>query len=140
MLTDKLASSQTAQTATQEMININTQIADIQERMQNLPNEAKKVFKGDVPQYLVDAYVSNNMQRLQSELGTLQNRYSGLIDMYKTEVAQKQWETEMELKNRQFQADQLRKQYDYNLQNQKLAFDQQKRGQQYALDLQQFQL
>jgi hypothetical protein len=38
-------SNQTAQTATQEMLNINKDIAEIQEKMANLPNEAKKYFK-----------------------------------------------------------------------------------------------
>ena len=104
-LTGALENSQTAQTATQEMLNIKNQIAEIEERMANLPNEAKKVFKGDVPQYIIDAYVANNSQRLQSELNKLQSRYNGAIELYKTELAQKQREVEMDLKNRQFNFD-----------------------------------
>ena len=106
MLTDKLANSQVANTATQEMLNLNAQMAEIQEKMDNLPNEAKKAFKGDVPQYIIDAYVANNSQQLQSELNKLQSRYNGAIDIYKTELAQKQWEVEMDLKQRQFNSDQ----------------------------------
>lgn len=113
-LTDKLASSQTAQTATQEMLNINKDIAEIQSKMENLPNEAKKAFKGDVPDYLVRAYVSNKQQEYQAQISKLQSRYQSASDLYKTELAQKQWEAEMELKNKQFQADQTRKQFDYN--------------------------
>jgi hypothetical protein len=45
MLTDKLANSQVANNATQEMLSLNAQMADIQEKMANLPNEAKKAFK-----------------------------------------------------------------------------------------------
>lgn len=45
ILTDKLANSQVANSATQEMLNLNAQMADIQEKMANLPNEAKKAFK-----------------------------------------------------------------------------------------------
>lgn len=104
-LTGALESSQTAQTATQEMLNIKKDIAEIEEKMTNLPNEAKKVFKGDVPQYIIDAYVANNSQRLQSELNKLQSRYNGAIELYKTELAQKQREVEMDLKNRQFNFD-----------------------------------
>lgn len=87
------------------MLNIKSQIAEIEEKMANLPNEAKKAFRGDVPQYIVDAYVANNSQRLQSELNKLQSRYNGAIELYKTELAQKQREVEMDLKNRQFNFD-----------------------------------
>ena len=87
------------------MLNIKSQIAEIEEKMASLPNEAKKAFKGDVPQYIVDAYVANNSQRLQSELNKLQSRYNGAIELYKTELAQKQREVEMDLKNRQFNFD-----------------------------------
>lgn len=101
LLTSKLASSQTAQSATQEMLNINKDIAEIQTQMNNLPKEAQKAFKGDVPQYLVDAYISNKAQELTTKLNTLQTRYAGLSDMYKAELSQKQFEAEMELKQQQ---------------------------------------
>ena len=76
VLTSKLANSQVAQTATQEMLNLKSQMAELEEKIANLPKEAKKQFKGDVPQYIVDAYVSNNAQRYQSELNKLQSRYN----------------------------------------------------------------
>ena len=75
-MTSKLANSQVAQTATQEMLNLKNQMAELEEKIANLPKEAKKQFKGDVPQYIVDAYVSNNAQRYQSELNKLQSRYN----------------------------------------------------------------
>ena len=103
LLTGKLANSQTAQTATQEMLNIKSQIAELEEKMANLPKEAQKAFKGDVPQYIIDAFVSNNAQRIQSELNKLQSRYNSAIELYKTELAQKQWEAEMDLKRDQFE-------------------------------------
>ena len=87
------------------MLNIKKDIAEIEERMANLPNEARKLFKGDVPQYIIDAYVANNSQRLQSELNKLQSRYNGAIELYKTELAQKQREVEMDLKQRQYNFD-----------------------------------
>lgn len=101
-LTNKLANSQVANSATQEMLNINAQIAEIQEKMNNLPNEARKQFKWDVPQYIVDAYVTNRNQQYQSELNKLQSRYNSAIELYKTELGQKQWEAEMELKQKEY--------------------------------------
>lgn len=55
-----------------------------------------------MPQYIVDAYVTNRNQQYQSELNKLQSRYNSAIDLYKTEVSQKQWEAEMELKQREY--------------------------------------
>lgn len=100
-----MANSQTATTATQEMLNLNSQMAELQEELDNLPQTARKQFKGDVPQYIVDAYVSNNSQRIQSELNRLQTRYNAAIDLYKTELSNKQRETEMMLKERQVNSD-----------------------------------
>lgn len=136
------------------MLNINAQIAEIQERMENLPNEAKSVFKGDVPQYFYDAYVSNQSQALQSELNKLQSRYNGAIDLYKTELANKQRETEIELKKAQMESDnnyrnwqmfnadrtyELNKQQQYwnqDYMNKKLRYDNIKEidGESYILD------
>lgn len=36
-------------------------------------------------------------------MNKLQSRYNSAIDLYKTELSQKQWEAEMDLKQRQFQ-------------------------------------
>lgn len=126
LLTNKLANSQVANSATQEMLSLNAQMADIQEQMANLPNEAKKVFKGDVPQYLIDAYVANNSARLQSELSKLQARYNWAIDLYKTELSQKQWEAEMDLREREYS-------FKVNQQNRQNTFqqNQQARNQYY---------
>lgn len=121
IITNKLASSQVATTATQEMLDLQRQMAEIEETMSNLPKEAKKAFKGDVPQYIIDAYVSNNAQRYQSELNKLQSRYNGAIDLYKTELAQKQWEAEMELKKAQFNSDQNYRNREMSYNNKKLA-------------------
>lgn len=77
------------------MLNLKEQIAELEEKMANLPNEAQKAFKGDVPQYIVDAFVSNNAQRYQSEINKLQSRYNSALDLYKTELSNTQWEAEM---------------------------------------------
>ena len=49
--------------------------------------------------------MSNNSQRIQSELNKLQTRYNAAIDLYKTELSNKQWETEIMLKERQLNSD-----------------------------------
>lgn len=98
-------SNATAQSATQEMLNINKDIAEIQEKMNKLPQEAKKYFKGDVPQYIVDAFVANRNAQYQSELNKLQSRYNSAVDLYKTELSNEQWKAEMNLKQMQLQAD-----------------------------------
>ena len=134
LLTDKLANSQVANSATQEMLNINSQIADIQAEIEDLPNKAKRVFKWDVPQYLVDAYVSNNSARLQSELSKLQARYNWAIDLYKTELSQKQWEAEIELKNRQFEADQNYRNWQMAFQNSQQQWNQYYQGKQLEFE------
>lgn len=103
LVTTKMSSSGTAQSATQEMLNLNSQMADLQEKMDKLPQEAKKAFKWDVPQYIVDAFIANRSAQYQSEMNKLQSRYNSAIDLYKTELSQKQWEAEMDLKQRQFQ-------------------------------------
>lgn len=98
LLTGKLTNNQTATTATQEMLNLKEEIAELEEKMANLPKEAQKAFKGDVPQYIIDAFVSNNAQRYQSEINKLQSRYNSALDLYKTELSHAERESEMELK------------------------------------------
>jgi hypothetical protein len=105
-------------------MNINKDIAEIQEQMNNLPKEAQKAFKGDVPQYLVDAYISNKAQELTTKLNTLQSRYTGLSDMYKAELSQKQFEAEMELKRQQMDMNEREFQWNKYLQQQKFLADQ----------------
>lgn len=102
LLTGRLSNNQTATTATQEMLNLKSQIAELEEKMANLPKEAKASFKGDVPQYVVDAFVSNNAQRYQSEINKLQSRYQSALDLYKTELSNAQWMTEMDLKQKEY--------------------------------------
>lgn len=106
------------------MLNINSQIAELQEALDNLPQDAKKKFKGDTPQYIIDAYVSNNSQRIQSELNKLQSRYNSAIDLYKTEVSQQQWEAEMELKNKQLELQANQQAWNQAFQTQQQAWTQ----------------
>ena len=102
-LNNKLDANQTATTAKQQMMIYKNQIADLQAELEDLPNQAKKAFKGDVPDYFYKAYIANNSQRIQSEIDKLESKYTWLADIYKTELAQAQWETEMQFKYLQFQ-------------------------------------
>ena len=101
-LTSKLEFNQTANSATQEMINIKKQIADLEEEKAGLFDKVKKEFKWDVPQYIIEARVSNEGQRIQSELNKLESRYNSMLDLYKIEVSNAQWQTEMELKQKEY--------------------------------------
>lgn len=101
-LTNKLSNNQTATSATQEMINIKGQLADLEEELANLPKTVKNQFKGDVPQYIIDAKVANEGQRIQSEINKLQSKYNWMLDLYKLELSNSQWEAEMELKQKEY--------------------------------------
>ena len=96
MYNEMLRSNQTATSAKQEMLNIKKDIADLNTQLEELPNEANKIFKWDTPDYLVQAYISNNSQKIQSKIKNLENRYSSLSDIYKTEISQ--WQRELEYK------------------------------------------
>lgn len=102
ILNIKLESDKAAQTAKQEMNNIKKDVAEIEAQIEDLPRQAREKFKGDTPDYLVQAFVSNNQQRLQKELSKLESRYNAAAEIYKTEVAEKQREAEFELKQAEY--------------------------------------
>lgn len=102
MLTSKIQNSQNASSATQEMINIKEQITDLEEEKAGLYNKVKKEFKGDTPQYVIEARVSNEGQRIQAEINKLESRYNSMLDLYKIEVSNAQWQTEMELRQKEY--------------------------------------
>lgn len=121
-----MASNQTAQTATQEMLNLNKDMAEIQEKMNKLPQEAKKAFKWDVPQYIVDAFIANRSAQYQSELSKLQSRYNSAVDLYKTELSNEQRKQEFALKQIQVQADLNNQAWERNYKTTQLWLDQQR--------------
>lgn len=111
-----LESNQVAQNAKQEMLNINKDIAEIQAQIDDLPLQARKLFKGDASQEIVNAFVNNETQRLQKEISKLESRYNAAAEIYKTELANTQWEKEYELKRDQFneEKNQFRMNYELN--------------------------
>lgn len=102
-ISNAMANNQVATTATQEMLNINKQIADYEDKLNNLQKEANAAFKWDVPQYIVSAYMANRRQQYQSEINKLESRYNSALDLYKTELSNAQWKEEMNLKYLQYQ-------------------------------------
>lgn len=101
-ISSSMANNWVATTATQEMLNLNAQMADIQEKMANVKKEAQKAFKWDVPQYIVDAYANNRLQEYQSQYNKLESRYNAAMDLYKTELDNAKRQAEMDLKKAEF--------------------------------------
>ena len=102
-ISSSMANNWVATTATQEMLNLNAQMADIQEKMANVKKDAQKAFKWDVPQYIVDAYANNRLQEYQSQYNKLESRYNAAMDLYKTELDNAKRKEEMNLKYLQYQ-------------------------------------
>lgn len=123
-LENKLSSNQTASSAKEQMLNIKNDIADLQDRLADLPNEARKAFKGDVPDYIYKAYIANNQQRIQNEISKLENRYAWLSDIYKTEVSNEQRNAEYNLKVQDFNRQVTNDKFNQYIQTAKLELDQ----------------
>lgn len=101
-----LESNTSASTAQEQMATIEWDMARLQNRLKNLDKEASKVFKWDVPQYIVNAYISNRTAEINDELSILENRYNAAYNRYKTELANTQWEKEYALKVEQLKIQQ----------------------------------
>lgn len=101
-----LESNMNASSAQEQMSMIEWDMARLQNRLKNLDKEASKVFKWDVPQYIVSAYISNRTAEINDELSILENRYNAAYNRYKTELANTQWEKEYALKVEQLKIQQ----------------------------------
>jgi hypothetical protein len=88
------------------MDNIQADMEKLKTRLKNLDLEASKIFKSDVPQYLVNAYKANRTKEIQDKLSELENRYNAAYDRYKTELDNTWKEREYALQLRKFQQDQ----------------------------------
>lgn len=98
-----LESNDTAKSAQELMWSIENDMAKLKNRLKNLKKEANTVFKWDVPDYIVKAYMANKTQEIQDNLSVLEDRYNAAYNRYKQEVANAQWEKEYELKKEQLQ-------------------------------------
>lgn len=95
---ERLIESDSAQSAKDLMLDIKNSEAQLKNRMKNLKQEANSKFKWDVPDYLVNAYINNKSQDIQNQLSILADRYSSAYDIYKTELAHAEWQSELDLK------------------------------------------
>lgn len=93
-----LSSNEAATTAEQTMADIEKDMAKLKNRLKNLRKEANTVFKWDVPQYIVNAYVSNRTAEIQNEMQMLEDRYNAAYSRYQNEWEKVKWEKEYDLK------------------------------------------
>lgn len=93
-----LASNEAAKTAQETMDTIEKDMAKLKNRLKNLKSEANSLFKWDVPQYIVNAYMSNRTAEIQNEMSMLEDRYNAAYSRYQSEWEKVKWEKEFDLK------------------------------------------
>lgn len=96
-----LNSNDAASTASETMASIESDMATLQNRLKNLKKEASTVFKWDVPQYIVNAYISNRTAEIQDQMSILENRYNSAQSRYQQEWERTKWEAEFDLKKQE---------------------------------------
>ena len=107
-----LSSNQNYNTASEQMASIENDMARLNNRLQNLSKEANNVFKGDVPQYIVNAYVANRTAEIQNEMSILENRYNAAQSRQQTEWEKTKWEAEFDLKKQELELKKQNAAYD----------------------------
>lgn len=100
-----LESNDTAKSAEELMGSIEKDMATLKNKMKNLKSEASNIFKWDVPDYLVNAYINNKSQEIQNQLSILEDRYNAAYNRYKTELSHAEWEAEYKLKKENLELD-----------------------------------
>lgn len=98
-----LSSNDAASTASETMASIESDMAVLQNRLKNLKKEASQVFKWDVPQYIVNAYMSNRTAEIQDQMSILENRYNAAQSRYQQEWERTKWAAEFDLKKQELQ-------------------------------------
>lgn len=104
-LNNALSQSEIVSGAREQMEVYKRKIAEIQQAADELPSLANQYFKWDVPQYLVNAFVNNRLQKYNKEIEKYQNLYNASLDEAKFEVSQTQWREEMNYKWANLQSD-----------------------------------
>jgi surface antigen len=98
-----LNSNDVASTASEQMASIENDMFNLQNRLKNLKKEANTVFKWDVPQYIVNAYIANRTAEIQDQLWVLENRYNAAYSRYQNEWEKTKWEAEFDLKKQELE-------------------------------------
>ena len=96
-----LNSNDAASTASETMASIESDMAVLQNRLKNLKKEASTVFKWDVPQYIVNAYISNRTAEIQDQMSILENRYNSAQSRYQQEWERTKRAAEFDLKKQE---------------------------------------
>lgn len=96
-----LNSNDAASTASETMASIESDMAVLQNRLKNLKKEASTVFKWDVPQYIVNAYVANRTAEIQDQMSILENRYNSAQSRYQQEWERTKRAAEFDLKKQE---------------------------------------
>ena len=96
-----LSSNDAASTASETMASIESDMAVLQNRLKNLKKEANTVFKWDVPQYIVNAYISNRTAEIQDQMSILENRYNSAQSRYQQEWERTKRAAEFDLKKQE---------------------------------------
>ena len=125
-LNNALSESEIVSGAREQMEVYKRKMVDIQQSIDELPSLANNYFKWDVPQYIVNAFINNRMQKYQKELEKYQNLYNASLDEAKWEVSQNQWREEMNYKWSSLQSDQNYKNANLALSQQELLYNMQK--------------
>ena len=97
-----LSSNQSFNSANETMDALESDMATLQNRLKNLKKEANTIFKGDVPQYLVNAYVANRTAEIQDQLSVLETRYN-----YAQTRANQEWSRTMDVMNYNLKVEEL---------------------------------
>lgn len=98
-----LSSNVAASSAQEQLTSIENDMSNLQNRMKNLKAEARSVFKWDVPQYIVNAYIANRRQEIQDQLSVLETRYNAAYSRYQNEWERTKWNAEFWLKQQELQ-------------------------------------
>lgn len=85
-INNAMANNPSAVTAEDTMANITDEINKLNTRLKNLKNEANKLFKWDVPDYIVNAYINNRTQEINDRLTELKNDYNAAYQRNQTEM------------------------------------------------------
>lgn len=115
-----LSSNQAANTAEGTMANITADINKLNTRLKNLSKEANSIFKWDVPQYIVNAYVANRTAEIQDKIKELQYNYDAAYSRYQTELNNTWKEKEFDLKLKQYNLDVQQQEFNQWYQKQSL--------------------
>lgn len=85
-INNAMASNPSAVTAEDTMASITDEINKLNTRLRNLKTEASKLFKWDVPDYIVNAYISNRTQEINDRLTELKNDYNAAYQRNQNEI------------------------------------------------------